>query len=130
MSTMRAAVLHAFDDLRLDDVPIPVPTSPTDVLVRVKACGICQTDYKAIKGIRTNVTFPIITGHEPSGIVEAVGSGVRHFAPGDEVIVQPSGYCGFCPQCRVGDTHYCGNAFVTGVMGPTMCGTVFSRSMR
>lgn len=86
--------------------------------MRIKSCGICQTDYKAIKGIRRNVTFPIIVGHEPSGVVAAVGPGVQHLKEGDEVICQPSGFCGFCPQCRVGNTHYCEHGFTMGGDGP------------
>jgi L-iditol 2-dehydrogenase len=118
MPTMLAAVLHDFDQLELEQVPVPMPERHGDVLVRVKSCGICATDYKAIKGIRRNVTFPCIVGHEPSGIVEEVGPGVSHFAPGDEVIVQPLGHCGICRHCRTGNTHHCENAFVTGGDGP------------
>ena len=118
MTTMLAAVLHDFNKLELEDVPRPVPAAAGTVVVRIKSCGICQTDYKAIKGIRRNVTFPLIPGHEPSGIVADVGPGVTHFKPGDEVIVQPSGFCGFCPHCRVGNTHYCEHAFTTGGDGP------------
>ena len=118
MSTMLAAVLHDFDDLRLEQVPIPEPTDYGDVLVRIESCGLCATDYKAIKGIRRNLTFPAIVGHEPSGTVAGVGPGVSHFAAGDAVIVQPLGHCGFCAPCRIGDTHHCENAFVTGGDGP------------
>ena len=74
MSTMLAAVLHDFNDLRLEQVPGP-RAGIGEVLVRIKSCGICATDYKAIKGIRRNVTFPSIAGHEPSGVVAAVGPG-------------------------------------------------------
>jgi len=115
---MLAAVLHDFDDLRLEQVPRPEPTDPDHVVVRIKACGICATDYKAIKGIRRNVSFPSIQGHESAGVVSAVGSAVRHVRVGDEVICQPSGYCGFCEHCRAGNTHYCRRAFVTGGDGP------------
>lgn len=118
MKTMLAAVLHDFDDLRLEQVAVPQPKEAGAVLVRIKSCGICATDYKAIKGIRRNVKFPFIPGHEPSGIVAEVGPGVRHFKVGDEVICQPSGYCGFCPACRVGNTHYCEHSFTTGGDGP------------
>lgn len=118
MSTMLAAVLHNFNDLRLERLPIPQPADYGDVLVRIKSCGVCATDYKAIKGIRRNVTFPAIVGHEPSGIVAEIGPGVSHFSVGDEVIVQPLGHCGFCEPCRVGDTHHCQSAFVTGGDGP------------
>jgi D-arabinose 1-dehydrogenase-like Zn-dependent alcohol dehydrogenase len=102
---MLAAVLHDFNRLVLEDVPIPEP-GLGEVVVRVKACGICATDYKAIKGIRRNVTFPFIPGHESSGVVARVGPGVIHFKEGDEVICQPSGYCGYCKPCRTGNTHY------------------------
>ena len=114
---MLAAVLHDFNHLVLEDVPIPEPKLG-EVVVRIKSCGICATDYKAIKGIRRNVTFPFIPGHEPSGIVAQVGPGITHFKEGDKVICQPSGYCGFCAHCRIGNTHYCERAFTTGGDGP------------
>lgn len=118
MSTMLAAVLHNFDDLRLEQIPIPAVSAHGAVLVKIKSCGFCATDYKAIKGIRRNVTFPFVPGHEPSGIVAEVGPGVHHFKTGDEVICQPSGYCGYCRHCREGNTHYCEHAFTTGGDGP------------
>jgi L-iditol 2-dehydrogenase len=114
---MLAAVLKDFDQLVLEDVPTPEP-GQGEVIVRVVSCGFCATDYKAIKGIRRNVKFPTIVGHEPAGVVAAVGPGVRHFKEGDEVICQPSGYCGVCPHCRVGNTHYCEHAFCFGGDGP------------
>ena len=79
MKTMLAAVLHDFNDLRLEQVPVPGIKEPDDVVVKIKACGICATDYKAIKGIRNNVTFPFIAGHEPSGVVTEIGSAVKTF---------------------------------------------------
>jgi L-iditol 2-dehydrogenase len=118
MSQMLAAVLHDFNDLRLEHVPCPEPRSVGEVVVRIKSCGICASDYKAITGIRRNVSFPFIPGHEPSGVVAEVGPGVTHFKPGDEVICQPSGYCGFCKYCRSGLHHYCESAFTTGGDGP------------
>ena len=118
MKTMLAAVLHDFNDLRLDEVPVPEPTASGTVVVRIQSCGICQTDYKAIKGLRRNVRFPTITGHEPSGVVAAVGPGVTQFKEGDAVICQPSGSCGFCAACRTGNPHHCKDGFVTGGDGP------------
>jgi L-iditol 2-dehydrogenase len=115
---MLAAVLHDFNQLELEEVPTPHPDQFGEVIVRIKSCGICATDYKAIKGIRRNVTFPLIAGHEPSGIVAEVGPGVSNFKAGDEVIVMPSGYCGFCLNCRQGNTHYCEHSFTTGGDGP------------
>ena len=69
---MLAAVLKDFNNLVLEEVPTPTP-GPSEVLVRIKSCGFCATDYKAIKGIRRNVTFPLVPGHEPSGVIAAVG---------------------------------------------------------
>lgn len=116
---MLAAVLHDFDRLELQRVPVPRAENFREVVVRIRSCGFCATDYKAIKGIRRNVAFPAIVGHEPSGVVAEVGPGVSHFRVGDEVIVQPLGHCGRCRHCRAGNTHYCENAFVTGGDGPT-----------
>jgi threonine dehydrogenase-like Zn-dependent dehydrogenase len=115
---MVAAVLHDFNDIRLEQIQIPCPKNPGEVLVRIKSCGFCATDYKAIRGIRRNVNFPFIPGHEPSGIVAKVGPRATHFSVGDEVICQPSGYCGYCKHCRVGNTNYCQDAFTTGGDGP------------
>lgn len=115
---MLAAVLDDFNKLELEQVPIPKAENYGEVVVRIHSCGFCATDYKAIKGIRKNVKFPFIPGHEASGVVSEVGPGVAHFKAGDEVIIQPSGYCGFCDHCRVGNTHYCERAFTTGGDGP------------
>jgi len=114
---MLAAVLKDFNQLVLETVPEPVP-GPGEVVVRIKSCGFCATDYKAIKGIRRNVTFPFIPGHEPAGVVANVGVGVKNFKEGDEVICQPSGFCGMCKSCREGNPHYCETAFTTGGDGP------------
>ena len=115
---MLAAVLHDFNQLKLEEVPAPRAENFGEVVVEIKSCGICATDYKAIKGIRKNITFPLIPGHEPSGVVAEVGLGVTQFKVGDEVIVMPSGSCGFCEYCRTGRPHYCQHAFTTGGDGP------------
>jgi threonine dehydrogenase-like Zn-dependent dehydrogenase len=114
---MLAAVLKDYDNLVIEDLPIPEP-GVDEALVSIKSCGFCATDYKAIRGIRRNVKFPMIPGHEPAGIVAGLGANVRHFKEGDEVIIQPSGYCGFCKNCRIGMTHYCEGAYTTGGDGP------------
>src|SRR5436190_516188 len=114
---MLAAVLHDFNRLALEDLPTPEP-GPNQALVRIRSCGFCATDFKAIKGIRRNVRFPFVPGHEPAGVVAGVGPGVTHVREGDEVIIQPSGYCGLCHYCRLGQTHYCENAYTTGGDGP------------
>lgn len=114
---MLAAILKDFDQLVLEDIPIPKPNIG-EVVVKIKSCGFCATDYKAIKGIRRNVQFPLIPGHEAAGIVHSVGTGVMHFKEGDEVAIQPSGFCNVCSACRSGNQHYCESAFTTGGDGP------------
>ena len=112
---MMAAVLKGgrktrnITDLVLDEVEVPKP-SDGDVLVQVYACGFCQTDYKAISGIRE---LPMIddhiVGHEPSGVIIEVGRNVKDFEIGDKVAISPLAYCGECVECKRGDefTHYC-----------------------
>jgi L-iditol 2-dehydrogenase len=114
---MLAAVLRDFNRLELEEIATPRP-GPGEVVVRIRSCGFCATDFKAITGLRRNVVFPLVPGHEPAGVVAAVGSGVRNVEEGDEVIIQPSGYCGLCHSCRVGLTHYCEQAYTTGGDGP------------
>lgn len=110
---MLAAMLKDFNQLVLEEVPKPEP-GPGEVLVRIKSCGFCATDYKAIKGIRRNVDFPLLPGHEPAGIIAGVGPYVTNVKEGDDVILSPSGFCGFCRNCRIGLTHYCEKSYSTG----------------
>ena len=109
---MLAAVLKDVNKLVVEDVPKPDP-GPTQVVVRVRACGICATDHKAVRGKR-EVVFPRILGHEIAGVVDSVGSVVTKFKEGDDVILSPRGFCGLCEQCRLGFHHYCEDTFSTG----------------
>ena len=72
---MLAAILEDFN--HLEEVRKPEP-GPGEVLVRIKSCGYCATDYTAIKGIRRNVDFPLLPGHEPAGIIAGVGPHVSN----------------------------------------------------
>ncbi|MFX0098881.1 MAG: zinc-binding dehydrogenase [Candidatus Hodarchaeota archaeon] len=110
---MKAAVLEDVKKLVVKDIPTPVPVDDM-ALVRVKACGICMTDYKAYSGERKNVTFPAICGHEFSGIIEKAGDKVKFFKPGDEIIASPVSNCGMCNDCRRGLAQYCKNGAVIG----------------
>jgi len=110
---MLAAVLEDMKKMKLKEVPKPEP-SYGETVIRVKACGICQTDFKAYTGERRNFTPPIILGHEISGIVDKVGKGVKDFKEGDEVVVSPAIYCGKCDYCKSGLEHYCVNGAVIG----------------
>ena len=90
---MPVAVLKDSKRLELEDIPV-LKQGPEEVLVKIVSCGFCATDDKAIKGIRRNVSFPLIPGYEPAEIVAEIGKNVTHFKIDDEVICQPSGYCG------------------------------------
>ena len=109
---MIAAVLKDVNKIVLEDIPKPEPNL-TQVVVKVKACGICSTDHKAVRGKR-KVIFPRILGHEISGIIDSVGAAVNKFKEGDEVTLSPRGYCGLCERCRLGFYHYCETTFSTG----------------
>ncbi len=110
---MQAAVLEDFNKLVVKDVPQPKAKADMAV-IKVKSCGICLTDWKAITGHRRNVSFPSIQGHEFAGVVDSVGPGVRFFHPGDEVICSPVANCGICRECRTGLAQYCKNGAVIG----------------
>ncbi|MBN2295158.1 MAG: alcohol dehydrogenase catalytic domain-containing protein [Pirellulales bacterium] len=109
---MLAAVLKDVNNLVLEEVAKPQP-GPRQIVVDVKACGICATDHKAVRGKR-EVEFPRILGHEIAGVIDTVGSATSKFRPGDEVIISPRGYCGLCEKCRLGLYHYCEDTFSTG----------------
>jgi len=113
VETMPAAVIEDVRRLVVKEVPKPRPTRG-EVLVRVKACGICLTDYAAYSGARMNWEPPLIAGHEMSGVIEEVGEGIEHWGPGDEVVVSPVVSCGRCRNCLLGFQHYCTRGIVLG----------------
>jgi L-iditol 2-dehydrogenase len=96
-ATMLAAVYRGVNEVRLETVPVP-QIGPGELLVRVHTCGICGTDLKKIA--TGSHSAPRIFGHETSGVVAAVGKGVRDFNPGDRVVVFHHIPCGRCYYCR------------------------------
>jgi len=81
-----------------------------DVVVRVKASAICRSDLSLYYGqavVGGERAGKVITGHEPAGVVEAVGAGVAHLRPGDRVAIHLAIGCGFCRYCRAGNYHMC-----------------------
>ncbi|TJZ84391.1 L-idonate 5-dehydrogenase [Paracoccus hibiscisoli] len=108
---MRALVIHAAGDLRLEERPDPAP-GPGQLLLRLAAGGICGSDLHYVNhggfgAIR--LKEPMILGHEVSAHVEALGEGVTGFAPGQLVAVSPSRPCGGCRFCRQGLPNHCLN---------------------
>jgi L-iditol 2-dehydrogenase len=96
-ATMLAAVYRGVNDVRLETVPVPA-IGPGELLLRVHTCGVCGTDLKKIAS--GSHSAPRIFGHETSGLVAAVGAGVRKYAPGDRVVVFHHIPCRECYYCR------------------------------
>lgn len=92
-----------------DDVKVPVVTSPDDVVISVHYCGVCGTDLHILDGFWTQFCDQeaFVPGHEFSGIIHAVGSGVTNLQAGDKVAVNPNNYCKTCEFCVRGKTHFC-----------------------
>jgi len=103
---MRAVVFGRPGELHVEERPDPVP-GPREVVVRVEAVGICGTDVHVLDGEFAPTVFPIVPGHETSGVVEAVGERVSEVAAGDAVSVDPTLTCGECSFCSVGRSNLC-----------------------
>ncbi len=108
--TVRGVISRAKGQpVELVDIVIPDP-GPGDVVVAVQACGVCHTDLTYREG-GINDSYPFLLGHEAAGVVETVGEGVKHVAPGDFVILNWRAVCGQCRACRRGRPWYCFNTF-------------------
>jgi len=105
-TTMRAAVFQEKGKIDIREVPRPVPGGG-EALVRVTLTTICGTDVHILKG-EYPVKPGLIVGHEPVGVVEALGPGVTGYAPGDRVIAGAITPCGQCRACLSGDHSQCG----------------------
>jgi S-(hydroxymethyl)glutathione dehydrogenase / alcohol dehydrogenase len=104
---MKAAVMRAWKaPLTIEDVDVDAP-GPREVLVRTVATGVCHSDLHVLEG-SLPVPPPTVLGHEPAGVVEAVGAEVSHVAPGDHVIGCLSAFCGSCFYCLSGQPNLCG----------------------
>jgi D-arabinose 1-dehydrogenase-like Zn-dependent alcohol dehydrogenase len=117
MAKMRAVQIAA-PKAALDIVEREIPNpAPHTVRIRVQACGICHSDTVAVEGHYPGINYPIVPGHEVVGVIDAVGANVPQWKPGQRVGVGwNGGYCGYCDNCRRGDTFACQTSTrVTGV---------------
>jgi len=103
---MKALVFNDDRRLELQDVPKPKIVFDDDVIIRIKATGICGTDIHILRKEYFAKTG-IILGHESSGIVEEIGSRVKNVKPGDHVILDPTYHCGICFYCQNDRPNYC-----------------------
>ena len=105
---MKAAVLHAVDDLRYEDVPVPAATA-SEVLIRIRAAGVCGSDIPRVKKKGT-YSFPLIPGHEFAGEVAQINDHISTtFKMGDRVTVFPLIPCKECAYCQIGEYAQCDN---------------------
>jgi L-iditol 2-dehydrogenase len=111
---VKALVLKEYRRLEYEEVPEPQP-SPDEVLVAVKACGICGSDVHGFDGSTGRRRPPIIMGHEAAGIIAKTGSTVANWTAGERVTFDSTIYCGHCDYCREGQINLCEQRRVLGV---------------
>jgi D-arabinose 1-dehydrogenase-like Zn-dependent alcohol dehydrogenase len=118
---MRAVRLHRprtadrAEDLRVEELEVPRP-GPGQVLVRVRACGVCASDLHVVNGVTPpGGPLPMTLGHEPAGTVAELGDGVDGWQPGDRVAVLPAAACGRCGYCLAGRDNLCPTVRVAGI---------------
>jgi threonine dehydrogenase-like Zn-dependent dehydrogenase len=106
-SEMKALAWHGTHDVRIDNVPDPTIEEPTDAIIRVTSTGLCGSDLHLYEVLGPYLDEGDILGHEPMGIVEAVGSEVTQIAPGDRVVIPFNISCGHCHMCGSGLMSQC-----------------------
>ncbi len=107
-------VVDRIQNLVVTDMETP-DIGPQDLLVQVRACGICGSDIHGFDGSSGRRIPPLVMGHEAAGVVAEVGDQVRGFRPGDRVTFDSTVSCGQCSFCRAGRINLCDNRTVLGV---------------
>ena len=110
---MRAVVIEKPGSFQIKELPDPKP-GEGEVTLEVKACCVCGTDIHLLDGEFKGSVYPLIPGHEFSGIVKEIGPRVTHVKPGDRAAVEPFMACGYCYFCKTGKTNQCLNGLVIG----------------
>lgn len=111
---MKALVLEEYNGFEFTDIPVP-EIGPHDVLIQIKACGICGSDVHGMDGSTGRRQPPVVMGHEAAGIIAEVGSAVKGWQNGDRVTFDSTIYCGTCHHCRRGEINLCDSRRVLGV---------------
>jgi (R,R)-butanediol dehydrogenase/meso-butanediol dehydrogenase/diacetyl reductase len=115
---MQAVFFEGNRTLRVGE-SVAVEPGAGEVRIRVAYCGICGTDLHLFHGAMAHrLTLPHVMGHEMSGTIAAVGSGVAGWREGDRVTVRPLDPCGKCPACTAGHSHICHNLKFIGIDTP------------
>lgn len=112
---MKAIQVIEPENMQIIEVEKPQINKEKNVLIKMKAAGICGSDRGILHGHNAAATYPRIIGHEIVGVVEAIGEGVTKVKPGDRVIIDQVTNCGHCYACRKGRPNVCVNLKVKGV---------------
>lgn len=111
---MKALMLKEYNQFEIQDMPLP-ELSADEVMIAVKACGVCGSDVNGMDGSTGRRRPPIVMGHEASGVIESVGANAGQWKPGDRVTFDSTVYCGACWYCRRGEINLCDDRRVLGV---------------
>ena len=117
---MQIAELYQQHSFRLIDAPRTPDPAPGEIQVRVKAVGICGSDVHNFSEGRVGCTpcaYPMVLGHEPTGVVEKIGTGVTGWSVGDAAILEPALYCYHCEYCLTGHHNVCANVRFLSTVG-------------
>src|SRR5262245_37747928 len=117
---MQALQLTEYRKLELTTLDRP-SVGPEDVLVRVRACGICGSDVHGFDGSTGRRIPPLVMGHESSGVVEEIGANVTRTRVGEHVALDSLLSCGKCELCRNGKTNMCAERRILGVSCNEFC---------
>lgn len=118
---MKAVLQIAKNSVEFRDLPEPRLKDPGDVLLRLEAASICQSDSKLLNGMVPTKKLPIAIGHEASGVVVEAGKDVKKVVPGDRVLIDPNVYDLTCNACTSGFSNLCLNG---GLMGRDVDGVL------
>ena len=114
---MKAIRYHAPGDIRVEMIDVP-QCGDGELRVKIDACAVCGTDMKAYKHGNPRIKAPMVMGHEFTGIVDTIGSGVEGFAIGDRIVMATSISCGDCAYCKKGWRNLCANIAPMGFSYP------------
>jgi L-gulonate 5-dehydrogenase len=115
MNMMKSICVLGPNQLEIQDRPLPVIQHADEVLIKVKAGGICGSDVHIYHGTSPVATYPRVIGHEIAGEIIDIGSGVNLLRKGDRVVMDPVISCGACYQCSIGRSNVCGRLQVRSV---------------
>jgi L-iditol 2-dehydrogenase len=110
---MKQAIMIEPGTIEFREVPVP-EIKTNQVLVAIKRIGVCGSDIHVFHGLHPYTHYPVVQGHEVSGLIETVGEKVANLKPGDMVTVMPQVVCGACLPCRTGNYHICDHLKVMG----------------